>query len=131
MANYKPRYGLDGRAVKSLYEYYWRRRGSAIQGRGWRDFNDFVRWCAENGYQKYYKLRRRDASKPHGPCNSFWERNDTRQAELDKLDLQTPEENPCDTCRNAPYCESICPLRAAWWDVGMERVRRFMRERVT
>ncbi|MGM9587418.1 MAG: hypothetical protein ACI3VA_08040 [Candidatus Limivicinus sp.] len=109
--------------MKSLYEYYWRRGGIGEMDHGWESFDDFVKWCSLNGYQKNYHLKRLDPTKPHGPGNSFWDRTEDKRA-MDKVDAKAPEENPCGTCKNDPYCNSICPLRAAWWDVKMQEVRR-------
>lgn len=125
MAKYKARYGFDGRTVQSLYEYYWRRGGMGLMDNGWESFDDFVKWCSVSGYKKHYHLKRLDKRKPHGPGNSFWDRTADNRS-TDKLDAETPNENPCGKCTNDPYCNSICQLRAAWWDVKMQEVRRMM-----
>lgn len=35
-----------------------------------------------------------------------------------------PRSNPCDTCPKAQDCDSICLIRARWWDVAMKKIRR-------
>lgn len=32
-------------------------------------------------------------------------------------------EDPCKKCSIRYYCDTICPARAKWWDVCMERLR--------
>lgn len=31
--------------------------------------------------------------------------------------------DPCATCSVRYYCDTICPARAKWWDVCMEKLR--------
>lgn len=33
-------------------------------------------------------------------------------------------ENPCKTCSNRYVCKTICPARAAWWDVCVGGAKR-------
>ena len=120
MGRYKARYGFEGRTVQWLYEYYWRRGGMGVMDHGWESFDDFVKWCSVSGYHKNYHLNRLDPTKPHGPENSFWDRT---LFERPEKKIETPEENPCETCRFEPDCNRICLSRAAWWDVKMQELR--------
>ena len=35
-----------------------------------------------------------------------------------------PTEDPCIACEQREFCDRICPARAKWWDVGMEKLRK-------
>lgn len=38
--------------------------------------------------------------------------------------MPAPKQSPCVKCRLEDWCIDICPARAKWWDVCMERIRR-------
>lgn len=66
--NYLGRYGLTGRQVQHLRDR-WRK--NAVNGT-WEDFDAFVKWASETGYEDGVLLRKFNEEKPHGPDNSFW-----------------------------------------------------------
>lgn len=37
--------------------------------------------------------------------------------------VELPTEDPCQKCSQNEFCDRICPARAAWWDVCMEKLR--------
>lgn len=49
----------------------WRKKVENDQT-GWADFDDFVRWCVENGFEKGRQMRKANPNKPHSPANSFF-----------------------------------------------------------
>ena len=37
-------------------------------------------------------------------------------------------EHPCQYCDKNDTCDTICPLRAKWWDAQMEKIRKRINE---
>lgn len=118
MPQYKGKYGLSSREACALYESCW--RGKALsKGCGWKNFDDFVRWAAGTGYEKYARLRRVSEDKPYGPDNAFWDFPDT-------VNLEYPKGHPCKDCDQEDGCSVPCDIRLQYWDAGMARLRGLM-----
>lgn len=115
MGRYKPRYGLSGAAVNTLWDC-WRRK--KLAGQGFESFDAFVLWSSVNGYKAYAHLERLDESRPHGPENSYWLGKDMPQPEAGEQGY------PCGKCPEESHCRQICPARARYWDAGMRELRR-------
>lgn len=69
MGEYKPRYGLPGKQIGNLREFWNRKQ---LKQSGFDSFDTFAKWSSENGFQPYAQLRRNEPNEPHGPDNSFW-----------------------------------------------------------
>ena len=67
-----------------------------------------------------------------GMCNRWKTRYFYRQKAINgfakkhqiKPVTNSTEKNPCDLCSASDYCHSICPARAKWWDIQMEKLRK-------
>ena len=102
MSHYKPRYGIPGSEVENLAK-----RKNAIEGgENWDSFDDWVRWCSENGYQKGIALRRYDPDKPHSPENSFFGEPAKEIIKKRKQKKQETKEIQSPFCEK---CEKECP----------------------
>ena len=118
------RYGLSARQVRNLYERW---RSGGIYKCDW-DFEDFLKWAAENDYADGAKLLKYNKDLPHSPDNSFLyvseymrELNEKKEPEKkpeDQMVEQTwqPPEEPvkdlCEICQRE--CDSYLSGCADW-----------------
>ena len=98
---YRDRYGIPGAEVSNLSK-----RLSVLHGKeNWTDFDAFVKWCSENGYQKGIKLRRHDERKPHSPENSFFAENTREIIRINSEKFHEFRQNSSPFCTG---CEKEC-----------------------
>ena len=118
MKKYKERYGISADDVNYLLNRFYR----YLRNSDWRNGDDFVRWCSENGFQKGLRLCRIDTSIPNGPENSFFKepkmtkraiRDDIRRRKEERKNLISPF---CEGCQKE--CSNIaagCDEYQKWW----------------
>lgn len=68
------RYGIPRDEIKRL-NTRWNRRINDRHDSGWECFDEFLRWCTENGYASGKILTRHNRQLPHSPENSYWVNN--------------------------------------------------------
>ena len=110
-SEYGDRYGISGDEVSNLIRRFYRR----LYDSEWERADDFVKWCSENGYESGLRLCRKDASKPHGPENSYFKTpektvrgiaEDKRRRKEERKSLVSPFCDGCQKeCRDSIGCD--------------------------
>ena len=73
------------------------------------------KWCGKEGMCREWQTRYLYRQKA---INGF-----ARKHQIDS-DTKETAENPCDKCSAKDYCTNVCPARARWWDVQMEKLKK-------
>lgn len=88
------RYGLDALDVANLRRRWCRTVRDDCE---FECFDDFLLWCAENGYEKGFELRRRSQFEPHSHSNSyFWS---AKKAEEERKNIQQSQKAASEFCQ--------------------------------
>lgn len=119
MSRFNDRYGIPGNEIENLYSRWIKKIKRDCQ---WETFDDFLYWAASPERKPGLELRKIDATKPHGPNNSFWysgvtTRENARQEQKKKMDEYYSIESPfCKSCGvQKSHCINGCLAWKEWW----------------
>jgi hypothetical protein len=117
MKKYKERYGIPAEDVTHLFNRFYH----YFTKSDFRNADDFVKWCSENGWQKGLRLCRYDTSKPHGPENSYFKLPGMTKREIAADKKRRKEERKNLT---SPFCEG-CQKECSNIAKGCEEYQKY------
>lgn len=108
------RYGLDALDVSNIRRRWCR---SVRDDCEFECFDDFLLWCAENGYEKGIELRKRKEFEPHSPENSYFWSSKKAEEERQQIILQNQKEVSefCKSCTKECTHSTGCKPWQDWF----------------
>ena len=98
MAYRRDRYGIPAADVCNLGSRYYKYNFA----KGFGTLDNFLKFCAEAGYERHMHICKRDPSKPHSPENSYFRGINEKEA----TEIAEPNNWICKDCKTQK-CKQI------------------------